>query len=178
MKEDLRKRIIVIRKNIINKQELSQIIINKIIDLDIYQKARVVALYNSLNDEVDTTKLIKKSLSNKIVLLPRIIGDKMVFIRINKDTKYGNSSFKVLEPIGEEYYGNIDLMIVPGVSFDKEGNRLGYGMGYYDKYLNNKNIYKVGICFNDQVVDLIPTNELDIKMDMVITENKIYKKKT
>ena len=175
-KEELRKEIINIRKNISNKEELSKIIINKLINLDIYKKSKVVALYNSLKDEVDTNYLINESMKEKTILLPRIIDNKMIFIKVNKHTKFLQSTFKVQEPIGEEYQGNIDLIIVPGVAFDNKLNRMGYGMGYYDKYLSNKDIYKIGICFDSQFVNLVPTNELDIKMDMVITNNKIFTK--
>ena len=177
-KDELRKILIKKRKDILNKKELSTIIVNKLMNLDIYKKAKVIALYNSLSDEVDTRYLISESLKEKVVLLPSVLGDNMEFIAINGDTKYIKSSFKILEPIGEIYYGNIDLIIVPGVSFDKELNRLGFGMGYYDKYLQNKDIYKIGLCFSEQIVDILPHDEFDIPMDMVITPNKVYKKKT
>ena len=171
-KNELRKLMIIKRKNIPNKKELSTIIINKIFNLDIYKKSKIIALYNSLKDEVDTSLLIKEALKEKIVLLPRIINDEMIFIEINKNTKYEKSSIGVLEPIGKIYNGNIDLVIVPGVSFDRNRNRLGFGMGYYDKYLTNKNIYKIGICFDEQIVDLVPHKKHDVKMDMIITEKE------
>ena len=175
-KDELRKLMINKRKDILNKKEISNIIINKIINLDIYKDATTIAIYNSLKDEVDTTYLIKESLSNKIVLLPRIIDNKMVFITINNNTKYIKSNLGVLEPIGDIYSDKIDLIIVPGIAFDNKLNRLGFGMGYYDKYLSNHDIYKIGICFDEQIVDSVPVNELDIKMDMIITKEKTYVK--
>ncbi len=172
-KEIIRKQMLLKRKEINNKEKISTIIVDKIINLDIYKKSRVVALYNSLSNEVDTNVLINKSLKNKIVLLPRIINDKIEFIRIDNNTKYEKSNIGVMEPIGKEYLGNIDLIVVPGVSFDRERNRLGFGMGYYDKYLNNKNIYKIGICFNEQLISELPVNKFDIKMDLIITEKEL-----
>ncbi len=169
-KSELRNKIINIRKSIINKEELSTIIVNKIINLDIYQKSKVIALYKSMNNEVDTNSLINEALKNKIVLLPKIVDNKIIFIMINNDTMYSKSSFGVLEPIGDIYLENIDLIIVPGIAFDKNLNRLGYGKGYYDQYLGNKKIYKIGICFSSQMVNIVPTNDYDIKMDMVITD--------
>ena len=136
---------------------------------------KVVAVYKSMKDEVDTSFLINKLLKEKIVLLPKVIDDKMDFIIIDKNTKYIKSKLGILEPIGEIYGGPIDLIIVPGVSFDKKLNRLGFGKGYYDKYLNNKNIYKIGLSFSEQIKEIIPCDKHDIKMDMIITENKIYK---
>ena len=175
-KDELRKDLIKKRKSILNKNELSKDIINQIINLDIYKRAKVIAIYNSMKMEVDTSLLIKESLKNKIVLLPRIIDNEMVFFVINKDTKYIKSNFDILEPIGKKHLGNIDLIIVPGVAFDDNLNRLGFGMGYYDKYLENKNIYKMGICFDEQIVKELPVLKHDIKMDMIISEKRIIKK--
>lgn len=169
---DLRKEILNKRKNILNKKELSTIIVNKILDLDIYKESRVVALYNSLPSEVETKDLINKSL-DKLLLLPKIINNEMVFIEIDNNTKYEKSSIGVLEPIGTIYNGPIDIIIVPGVAFDRELNRLGFGKGYYDKYLFNKEIYKVGICFSEQLIDTLPSDDHDIKMDLVITEKEL-----
>ena len=174
-KIELRKEIINIRKNITKKNELSNIIVDKIVNLDIFKKSRVVALYNSMASEVNTESLINKCF-NKKVLLPRIVNNEIVFIEVNNDTKYTKSNIGVMEPIGEVYLSNIDLIIVPGLAFDNELNRLGFGMGYYDKYLSNKNIYKIGICFDKQIVKKVPINHLDIKMDMVITEKRVLKK--
>jgi 5-formyltetrahydrofolate cyclo-ligase len=175
-KEELRKIMINKRKDILNKKEISLEIINKLMNIEIYKNSRVIAVYNSLKDEVDTSYLISTSMEDKILLLPKIKNNKMIFIVIDKDTLYEKSNIGVMEPIGDEYLGKIDLIIVPGLSFDSNLNRLGFGMGYYDKYLSNNNIYKIGICFDEQIVDIVPTNELDIKMDMVITKNKVYKK--
>ncbi len=175
MKEDIRKEIISIRNKTLNKKKKSTIIVDKILNLDFYKKSNVIALYNSLPNEVDISYLIDKSLNNKIVLLPRVNNDILEFIIINKDTKYIKSSFNVLEPIGTIYHDKIDLIIVPGVSFDKKLNRLGYGKGFYDKYLSNNNSYKVGVCFSNQIVNELPSCEHDIKMDMVITEKEVYK---
>ena len=175
-KDELRKVMLKKREGILDKERKSNNITNKIINLNIYQKAKVIALYKSMNNEVNTSRLINISLESKKVLLPKIIDNKMVFIEVNENTKYFKSSFGVMEPIGKIYYGNIDLIIVPGVSFDEENNRLGFGMGYYDKYLSNKDIYKIGICFDKQIVDVLPCELHDVKMDLVITENKVYKK--
>ena len=173
-KNEVRSLMIEKRKSIINKKELSTIIVDKLLNLDIYKKAKVIALYRSLKDEVDTSLLIAKSLKEKIVLLPKVMDNKMIFIRINQDTIFKKSTFGVLEPIGEVFNDNIDLIIVPGVSFDKELNRLGFGSGYYDKYLSNKNIYKIGIGFDAQIVSNLPVDNYDIKMDMIITDNGSY----
>ena len=171
MKKEIRKELLYLRDNLEDRYNKSMIIKNKILDLDIYKNSKVVAIYYSMKSEVDTKELIEESLSlGKKVLLPRIINkNKMIFIAINKETNYERNSFGVMEPIGEEY-SDIDLIICPGVAFDKDNNRLGYGRGYYDKYLAKHNIYKIGICYKEQLIDKIDTDEYDIKMDMIVTD--------
>lgn len=171
-KRELRNTMLIIRKSVTNKKEKSTTIVEKIKKLDVYKKAKVIALYNSMPDEVNTKLLISVSLNNKIVLLPKVIDNQMVFIKIDKDTKYTKSTLGILEPIGEEYIGNIDLIIVPGIAFDKSLNRLGFGKGYYDKYLRNKDIYKIGICFRKQLIDNVLVNNLDIPVNLVVTEKE------
>lgn len=175
-KDEIRKIMLNKRKRINDKGKLSTNIGDKIKNLDIYQKAHVIAFYKSLIDEVNTDYLINYTLLEKIVLLPKIVDNKIEFIRITNDTKYVKSKIGVMEPIGDVYTGNIDLIIVPGLAFDKKLNRLGFGMGYYDRYLNDKNIFKIGVCFDSQLVNLLPVNELDIKMDLVITDKRLIKK--
>lgn len=174
MKDLVRKEMLQIRKNIIGKKKKSTIIVDKILNLDIYKESHVIALYNSMTNEVDTSLLIENALQNKVVLLPRIINNEMKFIVINKNTKYKNNKLGFKEPIGKIYNDKIDLIIIPGIAFDRNLNRLGFGKGYYDKYLFNKDIYKVGICFDEQVLVSLPVDSHDIKMNLVITEKEFY----
>jgi 5-formyltetrahydrofolate cyclo-ligase len=74
------------------------------------------------------------------------------------------------EPKALEFMPSIDLAIIPGLAFDKENNRLGRGKGYYDKFLKTTSAFKLGICFSEQLLDSIPHDELDVKMDKVITD--------
>ena len=171
-KQTLRKKYLEIRKNLSDKNLKSELIFNKIINTKEYQNSHVIALYKSLDSEVNTDELIDYSLSiGKIVLLPKVINDDMIFYQITNQTIFVKSNFGVYEPMEENHYdGKIDLIIVPGVCFDKNNNRLGFGKGYYDKYLANKNIKKIGICFKEQLLDNLPADINDIKMDLSITD--------
>ena len=173
-KQELREKYISIRKNIKNKKEKSAIITKKIIEDNDYKNAKIIALYKSLTSEVDTTELIKYSISSgKNVVLPRVVCNDLKFYKISLNEKLIKSKFGVKEPIEDE--SNfvdkeiINLVIVPGVCFDKENNRLGLGKGYYDRFLANTNLYSIGICFEEQIVEHIPTEKNDIKMKKVIT---------
>lgn len=118
------------------------------------------------------------------MLLPKTIeNNNLEFYRILEyNDKYVKESkpFNIKEPIVEncKKYNkeSIDLLIIPGLCFDYNKARVGYGKGYYDKYLENQTIRKIGICFEEQLLkdDYIKTNETDIKMDNIITELNVY----
>ena len=85
------------------------------------------------------------------------------------------ASYGILEPVKiiEKSPNKIDLIIVPGIGFDKRGNRLGHGKGYYDKLLRKLKTIKIGLAFELQIVDQIPTDENDVPVDLIITEERI-----
>lgn len=179
-KEHLRKKYLDIRKKITNKEEKSKEIASKVQMTEEFQNANIIALYKNLSSEVDTSFIIEDALQKgKIVVLPRVYGDEMKFYQItsSKDT-FEKSKFGIEEPIeNEENFieaSKIDLMIVPGICFDKENNRLGFGKGYYDKFLGNTKIRTIGICYQEQLLktDIIPSTTYDIKMQQVITNDK------
>jgi len=177
-KQTIRKKYLEIRKNINNKELKSSVIFNQIINAKEYQNAKVIAMYKNLKSEVSTDALIDYSLNvGKIIALPRVTNDSLSFYKITNDSKLIKSNFGVQEPISNDndyiYPDNIDLIIIPGVCFDKNKNRLGFGKGYYDKYLENTKIKRIGICFTEQLVDEIPITENDIKMDLIITDKEI-----
>lgn len=181
-KSELRKLYLSKRKNIKNKKEKSLIINNKIKELSEYKNSNVIALYKSLPSEVDTTSLINDTINlGKIVVLPKVEKEELKFYKINSlEDLFIKSNFGVEEPDGKEtnYIDKkyIDLAIVPGVCFDKEKNRVGFGKGFYDRFLVNSNFMTIGICFEEQITkEMIYANEYDVKVDKVITEENIYK---
>ena len=132
-------------------------------------------MYYSLPDEVKTHSFIDKMIANgKKVLLPVVIGAENLEIREysgKQDLKEG--AFHIMEPAGilfpKNRYSEIEVGIIPGMGFDKEGNRLGRGKGYYDRFLQQiPSLYKIGICFPFQMLEYIPTEATDIKMNEVI----------
>ena len=165
-----------LRKNILDKSEKSKIISEKIASLPEYKNSKVIAAYSALNDEVDLTNIINECLaSGKTICLPKVLNDSlMIFYKIDslKDLKKG--CFNILEPNSDKEAeidcSNIDLFLIPGVAFDKNCNRLGYGKGYYDKFLVKNKGAKIGVAFKEQVIDSFENlmNENDIKMDKII----------
>ena len=136
----------------------------------VFQKAQTVMLYSSLPDEVRTTDFIEKWRNKKRIILPTVVGDDIVPVELTADTEFAVGDFNILEPQNKPYTGGYDLMVVPGMAFDPAGNRLGRGKGYYDRFLSqHTTVPKIGICFDFQVVEKVPTEPNDIPMDAVLT---------
>ena len=100
----------------------------------------------------------------------------MNFYKIDSYDDIQPGYFNIPEPKSNIKLRTPDIIIVPGVAFSYEFERLGYGGGFYDTYLCDKDILKIAICFEFQMMDKLPVEEHDIKMDMIVTENNIYKK--
>lgn len=182
-KKELRKKMIIERNSLKAEkhQAFSNEIFNKLIMLDEFVKANSILCYVSYANEVDTIKLIEYALvKEKIVSVPKVEGDMMQFYRIRKLTDLKKGYFGILEPFktnNEAIDPENGFMIIPGVAFDRKMNRIGYGKGYYDRYLNDnqdKNIFKCGICFEFQLCERIETDRYDQSLDKVITEKNIY----
>ncbi len=185
-KDKLRSQIASFRMSLDNEEYLkkSNIILNKLINSQWYLEADTIISYVSVNNEVDTIGLINRALSDgKRVAVPKIINKEMEFYYINSLSELKKGYFNIPEPIdtsnicmprSQEESDMSDIfnmvMIVPGVAFDRSNNRLGYGGGFYDRYLSIHKIYTIAICFKEQLLDEICTEEYDIKMDEVITD--------
>ena len=156
--------------------ELSFAVIQRLLSHQRLREARTIMLYHSLPDEVDTHTIADSLLmSGKTILLPRVTGESTMELRRYtgpRDLAIG--AFGIMEPMGDVFtdYASIDLAVVPGMAFDHSGNRMGRGKGYYDRLLPLlKHAYKIGVCFPFQMVESVPRDEHDARMDEVITQN-------
>lgn len=140
-----------------------------------FRDASTIFIYSAMSDEVSTKTFIDKWKSEKNFYLPVVKGDTLVFRKLDDNTRFEKSSIGVDEPMGEDFtnYSKVDMIIVPGVAFDRKCNRLGRGKGYYDRFLSTIKAPKVGICFDFQLKDQIPADERDVKMDMIVGENEL-----
>ncbi|WP_195954078.1 5-formyltetrahydrofolate cyclo-ligase [Clostridium saudiense] len=184
-KNYLRKEMLKIRDDIevVLKKQYDDIIFKRLINSDNYKNSNKIFTYISFGSEVDTKEFIKYALSdNKEIYVPKTdkIKKEMVAIRISSLDNMSVDKWGILEPktvekdkIGEEF----DLVIMPGVAFDRVGNRIGYGGGYYDKYISNKNIKcpKFALAYDFQIVDKIQVEEHDIKTEGVMTNKEFIK---
>ncbi len=149
-----------------------------------YKNAKCILFYLSIGYEVDTYQLIKQALSDgKRVCVPRCyengIMDAVEIVSLNalKPGMYG-----ILEPDATApaiYPNDLDLILVPGMAFDRERNRLGRGAGYYDRYLEQtKRAATIGVCRSSRLFDAIPYEPHDRKVDVLITELEVIESTT
>lgn len=142
-----------------------------------FQDSKKILIYNNLPDEVVTMSFIEKWEQEKEFYLPVVTDKGLVFRQYQKDQEYIVSNMGILEPQGIDFldFNKVDMIIIPGVAFDRKMNRMGRGRGYYDRFLPklSPKIKKVGICFDFQLLDSIPHNAEDIPMDMIVSENDL-----
>lgn len=172
-KQEIRKQIKLQKKQFSQAQlaEKSASVLAKLEKHPAFCKANIVMLYCSLPDEVQTMEFLQRWRYKKQIILPTVVGDDIIPVKLEDDTNFAEGDFGIQEPQNVAYTGAYDLIIVPGVAFDKNGNRLGRGRGYYDRFLvQHKEITKIGICFDFQLVAQIPTEPTDIAMDDVLSE--------
>ena len=133
--------------------------------------AKTVLLYHSLGDEVNTHQFIEEWCTKKLLLLPVVVGNDLELRCYRGAYELKMGTFGIAEPTGPLFtdYAKINFVAVPGMAFDKNGNRLGRGKGYYDRLLPKlTRAYKAGICFPYQLVDEVPVEQNDIPMNTVI----------
>lgn len=178
-KQKLRKEMVVRKRERSAEQllELSSKIMNRLEETDVFKKASCVALYHAIPGEVQTSEFINRWYKSKRILLPLIVGDDLRLLLYEGAESLTEGQYGIMEPkedcmeLPDE---EIDMIIVPGVAFDRDRNRMGRGRGFYDRLLARIEAPKIGICFEFQITDNIPVEPFDKKMDLVITEEHIY----
>lgn len=170
---------IIEKRNSLPKEEIlekSSQIKNNLFNLQSYKKSKAIMFFVSFNSEVNTHEMIKDTLKSKIVVVPKVVSHEIEPSVIIDFDNLVAGKFGVLEPIEtmKIAHKNIDLVLVPGIVFDKEGHRIGYGFGYYDQFLNKvPKAIKIGLAFDFQVVDKIPREMHDVPVDLIVTEKMV-----
>ena len=181
-KKVLRKRLIEKRKSLDKnaKSHWDKIISDTICNSDYFKSAKQVLIFSSTDDEFDTKHIVKCCKAQaKDVFYPLCLDrdGNMEFFKVSHADDLVLGMYNIFEPkpTCEKYVQKEnDLVIVPCLSADRQKNRIGYGKGYYDRFLSEFCGTKVGVCYDFQVLDEIPASEHDVKMDIIITETRIY----
>lgn len=185
-KKNLRKEILTKRKNIdsVEKEKMDQKILDEFYENKYYKEAKNIFIYISYDSEINTRGIINKALKdNKKIYVPRT-EFKTRFMDAVEITSLDNlveSEYGILEPSMEEPHiepNELDLIVVPGVAFDRNGGRMGYGAGFYDRYFKRisedriKRVPKLALAYDFQILEKIPMNEQDVPVNCIITEKE------
>ena len=182
-KKEVRRQIRALKRAMTDdeKRRQSEFIMQQVEQMTAFLEAQTVLLYWSMDDEVQTHDFVDRWCQSKKMLLPCVDGDDLLLRPYTgRDCLVAGEQFGIGEPAAYDATGNalpvfkdleaIDLIIVPGVAFDRDGNRLGRGRGFYDRMLKSTpNALKVGLAFDFQMLDKVPTEPFDVKMDFVIS---------
>lgn len=168
-KDELRKKAKEIR-NSLNNKEISGEIVENIRNTDVYQHATNVMLFYPLEHEIDLLPLLD---DNKNFYLPRVEGEMLVVCPFKKGDELVKSKFNTLEPVSNPIPADfLNIVFVPALMVDKEFHRLGYGKGFYDRFLAKRALQAIRIVpiANALLVDCLPSDEFDEKVDAIVDE--------
>jgi len=189
-KEKLRKEILTKRKNIdiVEKEKMDKKILDEFYENKYYREAKNIFIYISYDSEINTKGIINEALKdNKKIYVPRT-EFKTRFMDAVEITSLDNlieSEYGILEPSIEEPHiepNELDLIVVPGVAFDRNGGRMGYGAGFYDRYFKRiskdriKKIAKLALAYDFQILEKVPMNEQDVPVNYIITEREFIQR--
>lgn len=185
-KKELRKDILKKRDNLekLIKNNMDNSIQKKLFTSDYYKNAKNIFIYISYGSEIDTKSIINRALNEgKKIYVPRTIFKDRVMdaVEIKSLDNLSEDRYGILEPSFEEDAidpDEIDLIIVPGTGFDKDGGRMGYGAGYYDRYFkkitNKSKVVKLALAYDFQILNHVPMEKHDVSMDVIYTEKREF----
>lgn len=180
-RELLRKNMKALREEVsaLHVLEMSARICERVIAMPEYHAAKRILCYNALQMEVQTGGLIREILrAGKELYLP-VTGENhnITAVRLLDPEKVHRGAFRVMEPDGNETIdpGKLDLVLVPGLAFDRSGGRIGYGAGCFDRFLPSCRGVKAGLALEMQLINRVPMESHDVYVDLVVTEKEIYR---
>ena len=179
MKNAIRKKVLAARDALspVERTVKSREIEERLFFLPEFKSARVILFFASFRSEVDTGPMIRRALAfGKRVVLPKVTGAELALHEISDlDRDVSPGTWGIPEPHGPEpvTLEEIDLIIVPGAAYDEQGNRVGYGAGFYDKLLTAFRKMTVALAFEAQIVPNVPTEMHDIPIKKIVTERRI-----
>jgi 5-formyltetrahydrofolate cyclo-ligase len=174
-KAEIRKQIATLRPDFQTLEKMSVAVIERFQTLEVFKSARAIGVYMPMTDEVDITPLF--DCLEKTFFIPAFDESSSNYRMARLTTELKKGRFGILEPAVPDFAGenDLDLILVPGVAFDRAGRRIGRGGGFYDRLLPQYRAVRAGICFDFQCLEAIPAEPHDVRMDWVATETQILK---
>ena len=172
-KDDLRREIAG-KKRAMGEDEIlraSQELAGQLLVHPLYREAKTLYVYLSYNQEVRTDGIIRQARKDgKRIAVPKVFGKELRFFYLDEDTRLETGSFGIAEPVdGQEADDRTALVLLPGLAFDRDGHRIGYGGGYYDRFLAAQPLHPtIALCYAFQMLDHVPAQAHDIPADVVL----------
>lgn len=180
MDKDFIRRRVKARKNLLEPQERHEAarrVFNRIEQMAAFVMANRILIYNSLPDELSTKEFIERWATRKTFYLPRVNGLDLEILPYSPESSH-KGAFGIIEPDGSDIHDitEMEMIIVPGVAYDRTGSRIGRGRGFYDRLLCRSNAMSVGVAYDFQIFDAIPTEPHDVAVDWVVCESAAYRR--
>lgn len=173
-KKEIRRKIKALRSMLLESERISaaEEVFARLEKSAAFLMADHILMYHSLPDELSTRGFLSKWRDRKYFYLPRVNGVNLDILPYD-ETRLELGAFQIEEPTGSDIIDpdDIDLIVVPAVAYDRRGNRLGRGKGFYDRLLKTTTATKIGVGYEFQIFDEIPVEPHDVRMDMIITQN-------
>lgn len=170
-KKELRKKYTKVRAEVEDKDLKDKLIRKNLRELYLYKNAKSVFVFISYRSEVDTKGIIEDILADgKKLLVPLVKGSQMIAVEVKGIDDLEPNKMGILEPKSGEEVTDVDLTITPGLAFDKDGYRLGYGGGYYDKFFAKVETIRMGIGYYDQFVESLVHEDYDKPLEYLLTD--------
>jgi 5-formyltetrahydrofolate cyclo-ligase len=158
-----------------SRRELSIAICNNILDFSLFKSATIVALYFPVRSEADVLSLTAEK--GKYFVFPRVVENDLFFSHAEYPDGFITGAFGIPEPAAREFVdpGEIDLFLVPGIAFDENGYRLGYGKGFYDRLISkHARITTLGVCYNDFLIKCLNVDPWDARVNYMVTDQGVF----
>jgi len=148
--------------------------------VDFFRNAKSIGAYYSIGSEVKTQDILQEILkSGKEIALPKVVKKDLVFKKINSFSDLEQGNFSVMEPKDDcKDVKKIEVIIVPAIALTRNGYRLGYGFGYYDRYLSGKKSKTIALSYSKQVIRSFPYSDHDVRIDCIVTEDEVIMSKS
>lgn len=163
-------------QSLVSKRKKDKKIMDRLTRFASFEKAREFFMYLSHRGEVSTDTLLEKFFKKKKIIVPKIQSKRICLFELQHPSKFQEGKFGIREPVFcilKRAWHEIDVAIVPGIAFDMSGHRIGFGGGYFDRFLKKLDCTTIGLAYEWQIIDKVPTHPYDVPVDFIITEKRI-----
>lgn len=179
VKEQLRRELIARRERLTDEEvaEKSQLVAGRVLALEEISKCKNLGIYLAINKEVETRFIIDQLIAKLTIYVPKSTNGQYKWTLFKSWEKLEKGPYGIWQPSTDGVFDSrlVDVVMVPGVAFDRSGTRLGYGKGVFDRLLIGSTAAKIGLAFDFQVLEKVPREEHDVTVDLVVSEKETIK---